>query len=147
MDIDDTPINPAEAREAILKTFSTTVTRRQPIIFCVNCGSTNLDQNSKYMLQCYDCRGVALWDGHSFGIARQGRVEDVAHALTPPARSDYFGDWHSQMIQTLHEFGRAAVQSGATTLDDAEAVQLIEEWNRCKAKIDGLINGARRDSA
>lgn len=144
MDTDDAPTNPAEAK---LKTFSTSVARKQAIIFCVNCGSTNLDQNSKYMLQCYDCRSIALWDGHSFGISRQGRVEDVAHALTPPARPDYFNDWHSQMIQALHEFGRVAVQSGATTLEDSEAEQLLEEWSRCKAKIDGLIKSARRDQS
>lgn len=144
MNIDDSSVNPAAAK---LETFSSSVARHQPIIFCVNCGSTNLDQNSTYMLQCYDCRGIALWDGHSFGVARRGSVQDVAHALRPPARADYFDDWHSQMIQALHEFGRTAVQSGATTPEGDEAGQLIEEWNRCKAKIDGLINGARRDGA
>jgi hypothetical protein len=133
MDIDDSSTNPAAAK---LEKFSSSVARHQPIIFCVNCGSTNLDQNSKYMLQCYDCRGIALWDGHSFGIARRGSVQDVAHALTPPANPDYFNNRQSQIIQALHEFGRTAIQSGAT----------IEEWEKCKAKIDGLINGAQRDN-
>jgi hypothetical protein len=43
---------------------------RFPVVFCVNCGSTYLDQNSMHELRCYDCGNTLAWDGTKFGVNR-----------------------------------------------------------------------------
>lgn len=54
----------------------------RPVVFCVQCGSTRLDQNSVTELRCYDCGNTLPWDGSKFGIRRRPEyTEDVTRAL------------------------------------------------------------------
>ncbi len=62
--------------------FTKSVTEHLPVVFCVNCGSTHLDQNFISQIRCYDCGNVSnKWDGNKFGIARNKNVFDVANAV------------------------------------------------------------------
>lgn len=42
----------------------------KPIVFCVKCGSTCIDQNSSTELRCYECGNTVPWDSGSFSIRR-----------------------------------------------------------------------------
>lgn len=54
-----------------------------PVVFCVKCGSTKLDQNFINELRCYDCGNTAPWDGHRFSINRDIAKEGpTAEAVT-----------------------------------------------------------------
>lgn len=44
--------------------------QRFPVVFCVNCGSTYLDQNFLDELRCYDCGNTLAWDGTKFSVNR-----------------------------------------------------------------------------
>lgn len=42
----------------------------RPVVFCVKCGSTRIDQNSSTELRCYECGNTVPWDADSFSIRR-----------------------------------------------------------------------------
>jgi len=61
---------------------------RFPVVFCVKCGSTHIDQNFLTELRCYECGNTLAWDGSKFGINRYaadqtmpGRFDDAKHAF------------------------------------------------------------------
>ena len=61
---------------------------RYPVVFCVLCGSTCIDQNFLTELRCYQCGNTLAWDGTKFGINRYaadptmpGRFTDAANAF------------------------------------------------------------------
>jgi hypothetical protein len=61
---------------------------RYPVVFCVRCGSTHIDQNSLTELRCYDCGNTLAWDGSRFGVNRYAtevampdRFRDAANAF------------------------------------------------------------------
>jgi hypothetical protein len=59
-----------------------TFARFRPVVFCVRCGSTRLDQNSINELRCYDCDNVLPWDGTLFSIRRYSTdTHDVTTAF------------------------------------------------------------------
>jgi hypothetical protein len=119
-----------------------------PVVFCLNCGSVNIDQNSVSQLQCYDCREVSLWNGRKFGIARGGHLNDVRNALLP-ASEGYWENWHAQTVTALYEFGRDVTQAVSVGLDKREVAsmdlqpdqyqELKEAWETTKNKIDRLL--------
>jgi predicted RNA-binding Zn-ribbon protein involved in translation (DUF1610 family) len=55
-----------------------------PVVFCVSCGSTCVDQNSLTEIRCYDCGNAAYWNARKFSI-RRGLTEvgfsDVERAI------------------------------------------------------------------
>ena len=65
--------------------FRETATRQANFVFCVHCGSTNIDQNSLHELYCYDCENRMAWDGLAFGIARTRGVDLEDQRCTPAA--------------------------------------------------------------
>lgn len=124
--------------------FNETVGSNKNVLFCIQCGSSVVDQSSVNSLRCINCGNTALWNGHRFGIARNASADDVTSALRPPARPDYFDDPFSQMIKALQEFGETAIQFGDMELEEAKAAKLAEAWNDCKEKIDRLMVEAPR---
>lgn len=55
-----------------------------PVVFCVKCGSTVIDQNSPDELRCYTCQNTMAWDNSLFSINR-----DVARSgITDAALTD-----------------------------------------------------------
>lgn len=127
-----------------LARFTESVVSNQNVLFCVRCGSSVVDQNSIDSLRCVNCGNTALWNGHRFGIARNASLDDVASALRPPARLDYFDDPFSQVIKALQEFGEIAIRFDTTELEKGKAAKLAEAWNDCKEKIDRLFVEAPR---
>lgn len=66
---------------------------RFPVVFCVRCGSTCIDQNFIHELRCYDCGNSLPWDGLKFSINRYaadatdpGRLNDAARAFVLEAK-------------------------------------------------------------
>jgi hypothetical protein len=108
-----------------------------PVLFCVNCGSINLDQNSVFQIQCYDCRQKAFWNGLKFAIARGGHPHDVLQLVTP-AQEGFWDDWHSQMNLAVHELGELLNQIPNQSDSDERKV-MKENWERLKTKIDSLL--------
>jgi ribosomal protein S27E len=53
-----------------LKQHRESVGQFRPIVFCVKCGSTCVDQNSLTELRCYTCGNTLPWDAASFSIRR-----------------------------------------------------------------------------
>lgn len=49
-----------------------------PVVFCVKCGSTLVDQASLSLLRCCDCGNSTPWDGRSFSINRDASKIDVS---------------------------------------------------------------------
>lgn len=65
--------------QKILRHRKSLKTSNPPVVFCVRCGSTNLDQNSLTEIMCYDCENTIPWNGDLFSIRR---------GLDPSAESD-----------------------------------------------------------
>lgn len=69
------------------------VSRRIPVVFCVKCGSTNLDQNSVTEIRCYNCGNSAMWDSSRFSIRRgvePNSESDVVKAVENEDRARQF---------------------------------------------------------
>jgi|ERR1043165_1385450 hypothetical protein len=135
-----------------LKTFSESIKSYQPIVFCVECGSTEVIQQAIYRLSCLKCGNSGPWNGYSFAIARDGSAYDAASSFrTLEYFSDYYKDWHMTAIKAIHKFARnltAHIPRVETKLHDDtdiakggdEFESLVEEWNRCKTEVDRLLS-------
>ncbi len=64
-----------------LRKFAQSLKENVPVVFCVKCGSTHLDQNSINELRCYECGNKLKWDASRFSIARNHDVRDVINAI------------------------------------------------------------------
>lgn len=114
-------------------------------IFCVNCGSTRLDQNSLYELKCYNCNQGTFWNSLRFGVARQiSSIADVRNALTNFRDSSY-DEWHQQIEERLGHFLQLllsdALQPGNF---NRERLEILErEWTHLKKGIDVYFKDRR----
>jgi len=61
--------------------FKKTIKEQAPVVFCVKCGSTHVDQNSIDRIRCYECGNEIPWDAARFSIARNQSIRDVAQAV------------------------------------------------------------------
>lgn len=129
--------------QAIVEKFSTSIQRRKPVVFCVQCGSTSVDQNFINELRCYECGNSLAWNGYRFSISREQEFDDISSALDAVLR-DEVSDWHIEMEQTVGNFAKSiisdCVSSGKTPIMRIGDIE--KQWDECKQKIDGLI--ARR---
>ena len=69
-----------------LKTFNQSVKENLPVVFCVKCGSTHLDQNFINELKCYNCDNSMKWDGILFSISRNKSEQDAITAFLKTAK-------------------------------------------------------------
>jgi len=135
-----------EDLEKILKTYMESIEKYQPIVFCVSCGSTNLDQNSVSQIQCYDCRNKGIWNGQKFSIARKGRPNDVISAIRPPTDPFYFSNWRRQMLLSLEEFFQSVdstVMANDDMITNADYQILLEEWKLLQNRIELFLRGIK----
>lgn len=73
--------------ESKLETHRDSIREHKPIVFCVKCGSTRIDQNSINELRCYDCENTMVWDASKFSIRRyldEFGESDVRRAIQGP---------------------------------------------------------------
>lgn len=122
--------------------------RRRPIIFCVKCGSLEVEQNSLHALQCLNCRNTLFWNGYRFSIARENYAEEDAKSAFVTAKE--FGpeqwkpDWHINIIRALWKFSDVINENVymASTIDPnigksgEEFEELVRAWEKCKEQID-----------
>lgn len=129
-----------EKAHEILTTFAESVRKRQSIVFCVQCGSTSIDQNFIYQLRCYNCGNSLPWNGYRFSIARKQEINDVAQSLQM-AMSDSFSDWHAELEQAAGFFMQAVVGDCAnpSSTDLQRLKIIIDQWAKCRHQIDELI--------
>lgn len=135
-----------EEQEKILGTYIDSLKKNQPVVFCVNCGSTNLDQNSTSEIQCYNCRVKGIWNGKKFGVARNGRIQDVISAITPPTDPFYFTDWRSQMLLSIEEFFQSVnsiILTGDEMVEENDYHKLSEEWKTLQSRIELFFKGIK----
>ena len=71
----------AAMARACEKQVRQSITEQVPIIFCVGCGSTHVDQNSINELRCYNCGNRLDWDARRFSISRNKDLRDVVTAI------------------------------------------------------------------
>lgn len=67
--------------EAKIRRHNQTFNDFRPVVFCVRCGSTRVDQNSLTQLRCYDCDNTTAWNGLLFSIRRDKSTSDVTRAF------------------------------------------------------------------
>lgn len=121
---------------------------RLPVLFCLNCGSIELDQNDVFSIECYNCHQTSLWNGLKFGITRSASVDEVAKMLMP-AQEGYWEDWRSQLILSILNFGKVITElrysadsndSPKSQLEHKELMKLKEQWRVMKTLIDGQLD-------
>ena len=141
--MDDMNDNAQSSKEVRIKTFLASVASSKPIVFCVDCGSTRLDQNFFYELRCYNCGNTTNWDGFKFSIARNGDIEDVEAAIESKEASTRFDDWQCLSYNVLQSFARTVMQvspeGNQNALTEESYRELIEAWNECKSNIERLL--------
>lgn len=129
----------AASAERAHSTFLASVAVQRPIIFCVGCGSTNVDQNTRHQLRCYTCHAASAFDSRRFSIARDGDPWDVAQATSPSPEGDGLRDAISSTLDSIFEFANLACDAQmARGTNSSEAVQsrLIAKWNAVKRVVD-----------
>jgi tRNA(Ile2) C34 agmatinyltransferase TiaS len=68
--------------ETKLKRHRKSYRESKPVVFCVRCGSTTVDQNSPNELRCYECGTTISWNCKKFSIRRSSGGEyDVISAF------------------------------------------------------------------
>jgi hypothetical protein len=128
----------------ILTKYAESISRHRPVIFCVKCGSTRLDQNSITELQCYDCGNIQSWNAFRFAVAREGKISDVESAIESAATYS-FDDWHIELERVAQEFANEVVND--CMLPEGGTRQSLETlWAVCKENIDRLIEARRNGS-
>lgn len=129
-----------------IHTFNKSQEIHGTVIFCVNCGSTNLDQNSINQLHCYNCRQVMTWNGFRFSIGRPRTVDkyDVPRTFERFAESSY-DEWHRQVEDGVGNFIQAIVEDALSPTDFSEArlEELEKKWERCKKVVDMYFRDRR----
>jgi len=66
-----------------LKTFRESIKKSAAVVFCVNCGSTCIDQNSQNQLRCYSCDNTLdTWNSRKFSIVRTSGAKEPINELT-----------------------------------------------------------------
>jgi hypothetical protein len=151
----DESLNPILVK---LKQFAESIKSNQPIVFCVKCGSTLIDQTAIYKLSCLTCGNFTLWDGYNLAIARDGSAYDAAHSFENlEYHSGHYKDWHFLAIKEIQDFARSAIEFIPTSVTNseggfdsarwgAEYQQLIEQWTSFKSRMDRLILGKSEDA-
>ena len=126
--------------------------RQRPIIFCVKCGSLEVEQNSVNVIQCLNCRNQIFWNGYRFSIARENWAEeDAALSFTTAeefGRNQWRKDWHFNIIHALWDFSDAVnANIHMTSTEDPnlgksgeEYEELVRAWNKCKEEIDVALS-------
>jgi hypothetical protein len=126
-----------------LETFQESFKTLKPTVFCVNCGSTNLDQSGIFVLECYNCDAKGIWNGQAFGIARGGEMHDVLSAYTPPEDPFYFSGWRNQMCVSLEEFFlnvESTVIGEEDSITEKQLTELQEDWNKLQKRIELFLS-------
>jgi predicted RNA-binding Zn-ribbon protein involved in translation (DUF1610 family) len=151
----DEPSNPILIK---LKQFAESIKSNQPIVFCVKCGSTLIDQTAIYKLSCLTCGNSTLWDGYNFAIARDGSAYDAAHSFENlEYHFGHFKDWHFLAIKEIQDFARSAIEfipKSVTYLEGGSDVerrgagyqQLVEQWRTFKSQMNKLILNEPEDA-
>ena len=115
-------------------------------VFCVSCGSTRLDQNSRTELKCYSCGRGVFWNSLRFGIARQISSEkDVIDAVNRLQQSSY-DEWHQSIEDSLTTFLQELISDACESGDfDEERLEYLErQWNQSKDSIDRYFTDRRK---
>jgi hypothetical protein len=126
--------------------------RTRPTIFCVKCGSLEIEQNAVHVLQCLNCRNTLFWNGYRFSIARENYAEHDAISAFTTAKE--FGaeqwrrDWHFNIIRALWQFSDVVNENVymTSTTDPTlgksgeEFEELVRAWNKCKEEIDVALS-------
>jgi hypothetical protein len=143
METNDESSNPIVLK---LKEFSSSIRKSQPTVFCVKCGSTEVDQNAIYKLRCINCGNFGLWDGLSFAIARDGSAYNAVSSFEnlefrPGWHKNH---WHSEAIKALQEFSESILKYEPDypprPKTDSDFRQLEEAWNQFKERMDELLS-------
>jgi|GEM_PF-2681405 len=123
--------------------------RQRPIVFCVKCGSLEVEQNSVNVLLCLNCRNQIFWNGRRFAIAREAYAEeDAVMSFTSEAPSHWRKDWHFNIVHALWAFSDEVIANiHMTSIDDPnlgksseEYEELVRAWNKCKEEIDVALS-------
>ena len=139
-----------EIKKKVERFVETMKSGSTPVVFCFNCGSTNLDQNAVFHIQCYECRNSELWNGLKFAICRKGDVRETASMLrdVPPIDSEYWNNWQSQSKLEILSFGKLLANLTTSTNDESSAKsnlkseqyeEIKKAWEELKIKMDKLI--------
>jgi hypothetical protein len=126
--------------------FDDSLKKSQPIVFCVECGSTFVDQNAIYALRCGDCGNEILWNGTKFSISRNSEFDDETSAFeNVERRKQREKDWHGSLIAEIQAFSSYFIglifpmgeEGFAKSGREYEA--LVERWNQHKSEVDALL--------
>jgi hypothetical protein len=133
-----------EQLQGIVTTFQKSVQHRKPVIFCVQCGSTSIDQNSIDELRCYNCGNTLTWNAYRFSVYQY--ESDITLSLKTVMR-DEFSNWHNEMEKTVGSFTKKIIIDAVySTRDLTEKIEDIEnQWNECKERVEKLIKERKEE--
>jgi len=77
----------ASVKERLERHAECLAEERYPVVFCVRCGSTHVDQNFLTELRCYDCGNTLAWDGLKFGVNRYATEATAPERFMDAARA------------------------------------------------------------
>jgi hypothetical protein len=136
-----------------LEKFQKDIKRGHAIVFCVRCGSTIIDQNSKTELHCYDCGNTLLWDADRFSVARDGAPADDAASAFEGFEEEKLRknehDWQAGMLKAMQAFtdvlGAVPIHVGPASGGRRESLysedlkHLCAAWTNCRSSVNALF--------
>ncbi len=140
------PNTPPSIADRLIK-FKNEMQRMRNFLFCVKCGSTNIDQNFSDQLKCSDCSNISVWDSSRFSVAREGLEESDASAAFQPRLQIVpkidCGQENiiSALLPLLHNLTNMA---SVTSSDSSKMLQkdidkLFSDWQAAKTCVDKII--------
>jgi len=142
-------MNPKEKLEQFEKDKSN---GHQPIVFCVQCGSTIIDQNFSNQIRCYNCNNHSIWDSDKFSIAREGNHHDAISAFKDIEERKVKlddGEWSdpitSSLLPLLHTVCSTTTEiSDRPRIMESDFKKLTELWSEAKVKVDSVFESLLR---
>lgn len=138
--------------EEKLTTFLDNPLNRNATVFCVACGSRNVDQNSVFKLRCANCGNEMVWDATRFGIARRSDENDAIRIFLYAEKMVKYEsgtDWREEIHRTLIPFILSVIQAmpvrehttdGVTyEVETGTADSIRSQWETVKQTINRLI--------
>lgn len=130
--------------------YSNAIAKNRNVIACRLCGSTDVDQRSRFSVRCAACNSTGYFDGASFAIIRQG---EIIEALTNIFRDEVVepdpSNWKQSMRGALGEL-LSVIESvmpvdGQAVLAAKDFKKFTECWDRCRPIIERESKRVKKD--
>lgn len=128
--------------------FSSSIVRTRNVIACRVCGSTNVDQRTRYSVRCGSCGVESYFDGESLAVIGNGHSHEATSCFSRDEKRSQDEGWQASLRGALGELLNVT-ESVLTTdnqpvFDSNDFKRFTECWERCRPIIERECRRVKR---